>query len=119
MQRRSRDDEAQARVYGKRAALGICSVVAVWFIVASVAQIVPAVFGAGIVPARRWAARAPRSARAPRGLNEGRRASTPAAAPARPEGRRAEALGAGPAPSPPPGSTRWRPSRASGRPKNS
>ncbi len=50
MQRRSRDDEALARVYGKRAALGLCGVVAVWFSAASVAQLVPAVFSARIKP---------------------------------------------------------------------
>jgi hypothetical protein len=41
---------AAARLFGKRAALGICGAVSVWFIAASVAQITPAVFGAGVVP---------------------------------------------------------------------
>ncbi len=50
MQRRPRDDEALARVYGKRAALALCGAVAMWFIGASVAQILPAVFGAGVTP---------------------------------------------------------------------
>jgi hypothetical protein len=49
-QRRQRDDEAALRLLGKRVALGLCTVVATWFIVSSVVQITPAVFGAGIVP---------------------------------------------------------------------
>jgi hypothetical protein len=50
MRRRTSDDAASARLFGKRAALGICVVVSVWFMVASVAQIVPAVFGVAVVP---------------------------------------------------------------------
>src|SRR5579872_3003742 len=54
MQRRSGHDQVaqatRARLFGKRAALVSCGVVAVWFIVASVAQLVPPVFGARIVP---------------------------------------------------------------------
>jgi hypothetical protein len=51
MQRRSGHDEAtRARLFGKRAALVSCGVVAVWFIVSSVAQLIPAVFGARMVP---------------------------------------------------------------------
>jgi hypothetical protein len=51
MQRRPGNDEVtKARLFGKRAALVLCGTVAAWFIVASVAQIVPPVFGAAIVP---------------------------------------------------------------------
>jgi hypothetical protein len=50
MQRKNRDGEVSGRVLGKRIALAGCGAVSVWFIVASVAQIIPAVFGAGIVP---------------------------------------------------------------------
>jgi hypothetical protein len=69
MQRRSRDDEATARVFGKRAALGLCTAVSLWFVEASVAQITPAVFGASIVPIPAGAAGSPESecARALRG----------------------------------------------------
>jgi hypothetical protein len=46
---RSRDD-AHARLQGKRAAHGVVIVVAVAFVGASAAQIIPAVFGTGIRP---------------------------------------------------------------------
>jgi hypothetical protein len=48
--RKPRDDEAALRLLGKRLALGLCAVVATWFIGSSVLQITPAVFGASIVP---------------------------------------------------------------------
>jgi hypothetical protein len=43
-------DDARARLRGKRAALAVVIVVAVAFIGASAAQIIPAVFGAGASP---------------------------------------------------------------------
>lgn len=54
MERRSGHDPVEqatrARLFGKRVALVSCGAVAVWFILASVIQLIPPVFGAGIVP---------------------------------------------------------------------
>jgi hypothetical protein len=54
MERRSGNGQVEqatrARLFGKRVALVSCGTVAVWFIVASVAQLIPPVFGARIVP---------------------------------------------------------------------
>ncbi len=54
MERRSGNDPLEqatrARLFGKRVALVSCGAVAAWFIVASVAQLIPPVFGARIVP---------------------------------------------------------------------
>ncbi len=54
MERRSGNDPLEqatrARLFGKRVALVSCGAVAVWFIIASVAQLIPPVFGARVVP---------------------------------------------------------------------
>jgi hypothetical protein len=60
MARRQVSDEAsRARLFGKRSALVVCGVVATWFIFASLAQIIPAVFGTGFVPLAQGAAGSP------------------------------------------------------------
>src|ERR1700688_4523147 len=46
----TRDDAARARLQGKRAALGVVLVVSLALIGSSAAQIIPAVFGAGVRP---------------------------------------------------------------------
>jgi hypothetical protein len=53
MERRSANgqvDATRARLFGKRVALVSCGAVAAWFIVASVAQLIPPAFGTRIVP---------------------------------------------------------------------
>jgi hypothetical protein len=51
MQRRTGTEEAsKARLFGRRSALLVCGAASLWFIGSSVAQIIPAVFGMGIVP---------------------------------------------------------------------
>jgi hypothetical protein len=89
MQRRPGSEEAsRARLFGKRSALVLCSVVAAWFMEASLAQIIPAVFGAAIVP---LAAGAPQSPE--RLCAEGLRRAGGLAAPDEPGGDEDSALG--------------------------
>src|SRR5579863_3502105 len=90
MQRRPGNDEAsKARLFGKRAALIGCGAVAVWFMFASLSQIIPGVFGAGIVPLAAGAPGSPERACA-EGLKRAA-AVDPAAGPA--EGPGAEDVG--------------------------